>query len=79
MEKVAIELKTNYHIDLHSVSSWSLCEVAYFQNFQETSKIDQSYPVSWYESAVVPFFDHALGMTSFPRQIRYSIMTLGPK
>ena len=40
-----IELNANYHIVF---SSWGLCDVAYFQNFQKSSKIDQSYPVSWY-------------------------------
>ena len=30
-EKVAIELKTNYHS--FTFSSWGLCAVAYFQNF----------------------------------------------
>ena len=38
-------LNANYHIVF---SSWGLCDVAYFQNFQKSSKIDQSYPVSWY-------------------------------
>ena len=40
------ELKANYHIVLHSVAG-ACGGVAYFQNFQKTSKIDQSYPVSW--------------------------------
>ena len=40
-EKVAIELKTNYHS--FTFSSWGLCAVAYFQNFRKTSKINQSY------------------------------------
>ena len=38
-------LNANYHIVF---SSWGLCDVAYFQNFQKSFKIDQSYPVSWY-------------------------------
>ena len=46
MEKLATELKANYHIVLPTFSSWGLCDVAYFQNFRKTSKIDQSYSVS---------------------------------
>ena len=42
-----VELKANYHIVLHSVAG-GLCNVAYFQNFWKTSKIDQSYPISQY-------------------------------
>ena len=42
----SIEPKANYHLGLHSVAE-GLCGVAYFQDFQETSKIDQNYPVSW--------------------------------
>ena len=40
-EKVAIELKTNYHS--FTFSSWGLCAVAHFQNFRKTSKINHSY------------------------------------
>ena len=41
-----IELKANYHS--FKFSSGGLCDVAYFQNFQETSKINHIYPVSTY-------------------------------
>ena len=39
-----MELTANYHIVLHSVAG----AVIYFEDFRKTSKIDQSYPVSWY-------------------------------